>query len=213
MSTTYLKTMNAWCMPKYWSTELHYDDWSVNWLNCKSVNRMQITITGGLKCITSSFTELHQSKFEYNQVDSLFYLQSDVWHGDWTFMVIVWSYMTLNFFLLRSGVGKQHKLKLRISLHMCCFVAVLSRNFSQGHRGKGGVVGWYCISSIRRLGVNQQIVCCMPGVKRSKGINLNVEFCRRLDRITFTPPGVKWTEVSKMWRASNRGKTVIYIYI
>ena len=29
----------------------------------------------------------------------------------------------------------------------------------------------YHISSI-----NQQIVCCVPGVKRSTGVNLNVEF-------------------------------------
>ena len=34
----------------------------------------------------------------------------------------------------------------------------------------------YHISSIRCLGVNQQIVCCVPGVKRSTGVNLNVEF-------------------------------------
>ena len=43
----------------------------------------------------------------------------------------------------------------------------------------------YRISSIRRLGVNQQIVCCLPGV------NLNIEFCRRLERIMSTQPGVK----------------------
>ena len=49
----------------------------------------------------------------------------------------------------------------------------------------------YRISSIRRLGVNQQIVYCVPGVKRSRGVNLNVEFCRRLECITSTPPGVK----------------------
>ena len=36
--------------------------------------------------------------------------------------------------------------------------------------------GTYCISLIRRLGVNQQIVCCLPGVKRSTGVNLNIEF-------------------------------------
>ena len=34
----------------------------------------------------------------------------------------------------------------------------------------------YHISSIRRLGINQQIVCCVPTVKRSKGVNLNAEF-------------------------------------
>ena len=50
---------------------------------------------------------------------------------------------------------------------------------------------YYRISLIRRLGVNQQIVCCVPGVKRSRGLNLNVEFCRRLERSTSIPPGVK----------------------
>ena len=30
-----------------------------------------------------------------------------------------------------------------------------------------------------------------PGVKRSRAINLNIEFCRRLERITSTPPGIK----------------------
>ena len=30
----------------------------------------------------------------------------------------------------------------------------------------------YRISSIRRLGVNQQIVCCVPGVKTSRGVIL-----------------------------------------
>ena len=49
----------------------------------------------------------------------------------------------------------------------------------------------YCISSIRRLGVNQQLVCCVPGVKRSTGVNLKVEFCRHLERITTAPPGAK----------------------
>ena len=34
----------------------------------------------------------------------------------------------------------------------------------------------YRISSIRRLGVNQQIVYCVPDIKRSRGVNLNVEF-------------------------------------
>ena len=34
----------------------------------------------------------------------------------------------------------------------------------------------YHISSIRRLDVNHQIVSFMPGVKRSTGVNLNVEF-------------------------------------
>ena len=36
----------------------------------------------------------------------------------------------------------------------------------------GGVVVDYRISSIRRLGVNQQIVCCVPGVKTSRGVIL-----------------------------------------
>ena len=49
----------------------------------------------------------------------------------------------------------------------------------------------YSISSISCLGVNQQIVSCLPGIKRSTGVNLNVEFWRRLERITSTPPGVK----------------------
>ena len=55
-------------------------------------------------------------------------------------------------------------------------------------------VGYKCnyrISSIRCLGINHQIVCCVPGVKRSRGINLKVEFCRRLEPITSTTPGVK----------------------
>ena len=49
----------------------------------------------------------------------------------------------------------------------------------------------YLIFSIRRLGVNQQIVCCVPDVTRSRSVNLNVEFCRLLEPITSTPPGVK----------------------
>ena len=30
----------------------------------------------------------------------------------------------------------------------------------------------YCISSIRHLGVNQQIVCCVPGINTSRGVIL-----------------------------------------
>ena len=70
------------------------------------------------------------------------------------------------------------------------------------------MISVYHISLIRCLDVNQQIVCCMPGIKRSTGINLNVEIWRRLERITSTPPGVKRAQASKMCRASNRGKTV-----
>ena len=47
------------------------------------------------------------------------------------------------------------------------------------------------ISSIRHLSANQQIVCCVPGVKSSRGVNLNVEICKRIERITSTSPGVK----------------------
>ena len=60
------------------------------------------------------------------------------------------------------------------------------------------MISIYRISSIRRLGINQQIVYCVPGV------NLNVEFPRSLERITSTPPGVG----SEICRESNRGKTV-----
>ena len=55
--------------------------------------------------------------------------------------------------------------------------------------------------------------CCVPGVKRSTGVNLNVKFCRRLERI-LRPlhPASKWAEASKTCRASNWGKTVCVLF-
>ena len=75
-----------------------------------------------------------------------------------------------------------------------------------------GLLGekYFRISSIRRLGVDQQIVCCVPGVKRSRGVNLNVEFRRRLERILCPlPTASKRAEASKTCRASNRRKWMI----
>ena len=53
------------------------------------------------------------------------------------------------------------------------------------------MISIYRISSIRHLGINQQIVCCVPDINRSRGINLNIEFSRCLERITSAPPSVQ----------------------